>query len=145
MMVHDSASEIFHFTDRSISSEPSFSPQIGIKHRQTVHELWQKHGRIVGVVCLKSENFKQRQIGVITWYKHGMLVTVMCLNFNNYSIYHKLVIIHGRDNIISCVCIVCTKRFEILTIYSMYRFCSEKCYENYRKMPTEKQGELSNC
>jgi len=144
-MVHCTLQEVIGNTDLSTSCEPSFSTKIGIKHRQTVHDSWQKHGAFVGVLCLKSENSRQRQIGVITWYKLGMLVAVICLNFNNYSINLKVVIIHGRDNIISCVCIVCTKKFEILTIYSMYKFCSEKCYENYRKMPTEKQQELSNC
>ena len=96
MMAHDSAQEVPQLTDCSNSCEPSFCTEIGIKHRQSAHDVWQKHGSIVGVVCLKSENSKQRQIGVITWYKHGMLVTVMCLNFNNYSINLKVVIIHGR-------------------------------------------------
>ncbi len=96
-MVYDSAQEVIDLTKVGASCEPSFCTEIGIKHRQTAHDVWQKHGSIVGVVCLKSENFKHRQTGVITWYKHGMLVTVICLNFNNYSIYHKLVIIHGRE------------------------------------------------
>ena len=97
MMVQTSTQEVIDLTKVGTSCEPSFCTEIGIKHRQSAHDVWQKHGSIVGVVCLKSENSKQRQIGVITWYKYGVLVAVICLNFNNYSINLKVVIIHGSE------------------------------------------------
>lgn len=57
---------------------------------------------------------------------------------------------HNNDNLKcnsnsknqQCTCIVCGKNHEIVNIYSMYLFCSEKCYSNYRKLPTKKQLEL---
>lgn len=124
MITHTSPKEALVKCDRVTPCELSFFETIGIKHRLPDLFLWQTHGLPVGVLCLTPYNF--------------------VLNFNNYSKYLKVVIIHGRDNIINCLCIVCTKKFEILTIYSMYRFCSDECYENYRKLPTDKQRELSS-
>lgn len=170
MITHTSPKEALVKCDRVSPCELSFFETIGIKHRLPDLFLWQKHGLPVGVLCLRPKHSKQRLTSLFTWYKHGLavgvfwkktkhskhrliphnswqqhgVVTVFWLNFNNYSKYLKVVIIHGRDNIINCLCIVCTKKFEILTIYSMYRFCSDDCYENYRKLPTDKQRELSS-
>lgn len=143
MITHTSPKEALVKCDRVSPCELSFFETIGIKHRLPLQFLWQTHGLPVGVLCLRPKHSKQRLTSHNSWQQHGV-VTVFWLNFNNYSKYLKVVIIHGRDNIINCLCIVCTKRFEILTIYSMYRFCSDECYENYRKLPTDKQRELSS-
>ncbi len=113
-------------SDRDFVSESSFFQPIGIKQGRVSDTLWQRLGTFVPVLCLSKTDFKKDILNITRFLK-------------------TTVIIHGRGNNISCKCIVCTKRFEILTIFSMYRFCSEECYEQYRKLPTKKQQELSNC
>ncbi len=127
------------YSDRDYSPESSFFVSIGIKQGLGCHALWQRNENAVNGLCLSSTTIEPLFLnGIIAFYdkKHFLNIT---------RFLKTLVIIHGRDNIINCVCIVCTKKFEILTIYSMYRFCSEKCYSDYRKMPTKKQLELSDC
>ncbi len=125
--------------DRDLVSESSLFQPIGIKQGLGCQALWQRYGNAVSVLCLNSTIIEPLFLNTNTGFnakKHFLNIT---------RFLKTLVIIHGRDNIIGCRCIVCTKIFEILTIYSMYRFCSEKCYSDYRKMPTKKQQELSNC
>ncbi len=131
MITHTSPKEALVKCDRVTPCELSFFETIGIKHRLPVLFLWQKHGRPVGVLCLRT-----------VFFENNFSAKKDILNITRYL--KSMVIIHGRDNIINCLCIVCTKKFEILTIYSMYRFCSDECYENYRKLPTDKQRELSS-
>jgi thymidine kinase len=131
MITHLTPEETLVKCDRVSPCELSFFETIGIKHRLPVQFLWQKHGRPVGVSCLRT-----------AFFENNFSAQKDILNIARYL--KLLVIIHGRDNIINCLCIVCTKKFEILTIYSMYRFCSDECYENYRKLPTDKQRELSS-
>ena len=127
------------YSDRDFSPESSFFQPIGIKQGLGCHALWQRNGSAMIVLCLSSTTIEPSFLNTNTGFnakKHFLNIT---------RFLKSLVIIHGRDNIIDCRCIVCTKKFEILTIYSMYRFCSEECYCDYRKMPTKKQQELSNC
>ena len=125
--------------DRDFLPGSSLFQPIGIKQGLSCHTLWQRYGNAVSVLCLNSTTIEPHFLNTNIGFnakKHFLNIT---------RFLKTLVIIHGRENIISCRCIVCTKIFEILTIYSMYRFCSEKCYSDYRKMPTKKQQELSDC
>jgi hypothetical protein len=125
--------------DRDFISESSFFQPIGIKQGLGCHALWQRYGNAVSVSCVNSITIEPSFLnGIITFYDKKDFLNII-------SFLKSLVITHGRENIISCRCIICAKRFEILTIYSMYRFCSEECYCDYRKLPTTKQQELSNC
>jgi len=125
--------------DRELVPESSFFQHIGIKQGLGCHALWQRNENAVRVLCLNSTTIEPLFLNT----NNGFNTKKHFLNITRFL--KRLVIIHGRDNIIKCSCIVCTKNFEILTIYSMYRFCSEECYCDYRKMPTKKQQELSNC
>ncbi len=125
--------------DRDFISESSVFQPIGIKQGLGCHALWQRNESAISVLCLNSTAIEPIFLNTII----GFYTKKHFLNITRFL--KRLVIIHGRENIIKCSCIVCTKNFEILTIYSMYRFCSEECYCDYRKMPTKKQQELSNC
>ena len=128
-----------HYSDRDYSSESSLFQPIGIKQGLDSHTLWQRYGNAVSVLCLNSTTIEPSFLNT----NIGFNAKKYFLNITRFL--KTLVIIHGRYNIINCVCIVCTKKFKMNTIYSMYKFCSEKCYSDFRKMPTKKQLELSDC
>lgn len=132
-------SHTLQISDRDFHLESSFFQHIGIKQGLGCHALWQRNESAISVLCLNSMAVEPIFLNTII----GFYTKKHFLNITRFL--KRLVIIHGRDNIIKCSCIVCTKNFEILTIYSMYRFCSEECYCDYRNMPTKKQQELSNC
>ena len=122
-------------SDRDFVAESSFFQPIGIKQGLGCHALWQRSGSAIIVLCLSSTTIEPLFLNT----NNGFNAKKHFLNITRFL--KSLVIIHGRENIIDCRCIVCTRKFEILTIYSMYRFCSEECYCDYRKMPTKKQKE----
>jgi len=126
-------------SDRDLVPESSSFQPIGIKQGLGCHALWQRNGSAIIVLCLNSTAIEPLFLNT----NNGFNTKKHFLNITRFL--KSLVITHGRENIISCRCIVCTRKFEILTIYSMYRFCSEECYCDYQKMPTKKQQELSNC